>query len=263
MKSMLLILILFLAVIVYVESRGRSSAPPRGGQLNSLPSPVFMTGSSKGGVVPAAQPSAGAAIPMPSVRLTQQQIEDGWSAPKQGIFDDEFRRLMDLLRRKRDDEFIAALEKDPLFINYQHGQLGTLLISTCWFERLKSAQYLIEHGADLNIISASGETPLSACIQTAGTSKSPSDHVALMELLLKSGADAAVVGIRRGKWKTDRDVMLASDTYLEYGVKLQRSKWYHRIPRNAVLARLRDHLDLPCDAMLPINANSLYLIDDQ
>jgi hypothetical protein len=237
MKTMALIVVLFLAVVVYLEW----TAPP----------------------TRKAVPFAGAPIPIPSVRLTQEQIDDGWTVVRQGIFDGEFEKLMELLRRKKDDEFIEAVEKDPLMVKYQHGQLGSLLIPACSFGRLKCAQYLIDQGADPNVVSGNGGTALSACIRSVGNSRSPVDHVNLIDLILKSGADATVIGVRRGKWQTEHDVMLASDTYLEFGVKLQRSKAYHFIPRNAVLARLREHLDLPCDAMLPINANSLYLIDDE
>lgn len=256
MRTMTLVLILFVAVIVYLGSS--SILPPSG----AVPLPI-VTSLSTQRVVPPVKPSAGAAIPMPSVRLTQQQIDDGWTVPKQGIFDQEFERLMELLRRKQDDEFIQALEKDPLFVAYQHGQLGSLLILTCSFGRMKCAQYLIDHGADPNVVSANGGTALSACIFAVGFSMTPVDHVNLIDLILKSGADATIVGVRKGSWNTEHDVMLASDTYLEFGVKLQRSKPYHFIPRNAVLARLREHLDLPCDAMLPINANSRYLIDGE
>lgn len=263
MKTVALILVLFLAVVFYLETCLRSSAPPPGGPVSSLPSQPFVPVFSTVAVSPAVKPFAGAAIDMPSARLTEQELEDGWTEIRQGIFDGEFERLVEVLRLKLDDEFILAVEKDPLMVSYQHGQLGSLLIHACSLGRLKSAQYLIDHGADSNVATRGGETPLSACIFSTGNSKFPVDHVNLIDLILKSGADATTVGTRKGKWSTSHDMMIASDTYLEYGIKLQRSKPYHFIPRNAVLARLRDHLDLPCDAMLPINANSLYLIDGE
>ena len=85
-------------------------------------------------------------------------------------------------------------------------------------------------------------------------------------VLLNHGASPKLMGYQfssianpDGTFKTERTLILSADTLIKLGIKYQRSPNDHSIARSWLIAHLRDHMDLPVDAMLPLNANSLYL----
>jgi hypothetical protein len=170
-----------------------------------------------------------------------------------------------LIRRGHFDEVIQTLEAHPELITYAHSQKGTLLFPTLGRRGNVLAAYLLEHGADPNATSYwGGWTPLCCCVDTADCLELPQhgvglrDNLGAVELLLAHGADPKrarfPVGVELASGRADQP----TESLLEGGERLQRSKFRHCVQRSAIMALVRDQLGLPVDAMLPLNAPSFY-----
>lgn len=171
--------------------------------------------------------------------------------------DAEFQAAYRLMRKGKMAEILRMLEEDPELITWEHQDNGGLLNAAAGYGHIQIVEYLLEHGANPNTRNQHGVTPLYNCVISQGDAGG--DYVGTVDLLLAHGADIdarfyplSILKILHGIEVTHKDTML------EYGEKLQRSKWNHSISRNAVMARLREHMELPVDAMLPLNATSLY-----
>jgi len=185
-----------------------------------------------------------------------------------GPLDDEFDALVKQLDQVTVEEAIEILRNQPKLIRYHHSWKGTLLFNAIRRGRSPLVQYLLDQGVDPNARTRHGFHPLQYCFEALrfkqlavdGTGRVCVDEV--FDLLLKAGADPrSTSDLFHFHISTENDVIKPTDTILEVGEKYQRCHHNHCMERNAVLARLRDALGLPVDAMLPINANSLYLQD--
>ena len=176
-----------------------------------------------------------------------------------------------MISKGYEEELIEALERKPEMVNYQpQGRRGTLLFTAAALGRLRVAQYLLQHGANPNHCGEYLDVPLLICLQNVGVIKTELSEsqgmIAVFDLLLNHGASPKLMGYQfssianpDGTFKTERTLILSADTLIKLGIKYQRSPNDHSIARSWLIAHLRDHMDLPVDAMLPLNANSLYL----
>jgi hypothetical protein len=171
------------------------------------------------------------------------------------------------MRRGEFDRVMQTLEEHPDLITSKHSQKGTLLFRALGRRGNVLAKYLLERGADPNATSYwGGFTPLASCVEMAGSLDLPQpegvvvscDYLGAVELLLAHGADPNRARFPLGIHLAAGHPKQQSESLLEGGERLQRSKFDHSTKRNAVMACVRDHLGLPVDAMLPLNAPSFY-----
>jgi hypothetical protein len=161
------------------------------------------------------------------------------------------------------DEAIQLLEEHPELHTYRHSRCGLLLYDCAGNGRQELVRYLLQRRADPNIAELHGSNSLFSCIEGAESYQQaidgiPRDYAEVMDLLLKAGGRAdAKTNLVGTVIKTSHEEITGSDTLLEAGVKFQSCRYQNRA-RSAVLARLREALDLPVDALLPLNADSLY-----
>lgn len=175
--------------------------------------------------------------------------------------DAEFKAAFRLLPKGKVAELLQMLEDDPELIRWEHQSFGGLLNVVAGYGQILIVQYLLEHGANPNSRDMFGATPLHECLISAGSIgvHGTVDFAGIVDLLLTHGADInATVYPLTDRSHTGAIEVSHKDSLLEIGEKLQRSKGNHSIVRSAVMARLREHLDLPVDAMLPLNATPLY-----
>ncbi len=171
--------------------------------------------------------------------------------------DAEFRAALQLMRKGKVAEILQMLEEDPELNTWEHQDNGGLLNAAAPSGQILVVEYLLEHGSNPNTRNTYGATPLYNCILSPGNIDG--DYAGIVGLLLAHGADIDARFYPLNILKNLDEIEIShKDTMLEFGEKMQRSKWLHSISRNAVMARLREHEGLPVDAMLPMNATPLY-----
>ncbi len=186
--------------------------------------------------------------------------------PPRGLKDDEFEKLERQMDEVAVDEAIQLLENRPEMIGLQHSTKGSLLQHAVVTGRTQLVRFLLERGANPNERVMWGFNAVLNCICSVGYNRLEIDGPGricsdeILELLLLWGADPnATSNLFHLTLQTEQGEIKPTDTMLEVGEKFQRCRFHHSIDRNAVVARLREGLGLPLDAMLPLNANSLYL----
>lgn len=175
--------------------------------------------------------------------------------------DPEFNAAYRLMEKGKVAEFLLMLEDDPELIGWEHQSAGGFLNVAAGYGQILIVQYLLEHGANPNSRDMFGATPLHNCLIRAGNIglQRTVDYVGIADLLLTHGADInATVYPLTDRSHTGAIEVSHKDSLLEIGERLQRSKGNDSIVRNGVMARLREHLELPVDALLPLNATSRY-----
>ena len=204
-------------------------------------------------------------VPPGPVVVPKETVNGRGILPNPGVRDAEFDAVSELIRRGDLDEVVQILEDDPSLITYHHSQQGTLLFRTLGIRGNELAKYMLERGADPNVMAFLGGTPLCGCVAAAGCRELPqhggrtADYLGAVELLLAHGADPERARFSRGVTLGAGWSHRPTESILEGGERLQRHKHRQTIERSVVLARIREHMGLPIDAMLPQNANSLYL----
>ncbi len=171
--------------------------------------------------------------------------------------DAEFQAAAQLMSKGKVTETLRMLEENPELITWEHQDGGGLLNTAANYGHITIVEYLLDHGANANTRNSWGATPL--YFSVIGSDYVDRDYVGVMDLLLAHGADIDARFYPLTVFTHLHGIEIThTDSMLDFGEKLQRSKWNHSIVRNAVMARLREHLDLPVDAMLPLNATPLY-----
>lgn len=185
--------------------------------------------------------------------------------------DREFSLVSSFIFDGSESQAIKVLKEHPDLAKYRHPRAGTLLNAAAARGRAKVAEHLIRRGADPNE-SVDGRTPLHICIlfcttglETPDQGFRPIDYSEIFDLLLRKGADpkkCEIVGGEPFATSNPGEIVLipSEEPLLSLGVKLQILQGYtpNTQARNVLLARLRDYMGLPVDALLPLNAESLY-----
>lgn len=204
-------------------------------------------------------------VPPGPVAVPKETVNGRGILPNPGLRDTEFDAISELIRRGDLDEVVQILEDDPSLITYHHSQQGTLLFRTLGIRGNELAKYMLERGADPNAVPFWGGNPLCGCVAAAGCRELPQhgggtgDYLGAVELLLAHGADPERARFPRGVTLGAGWSHRPTESIFEGGERLQRHKHNQTIERSVILARIREHMGLPVDAMLPQNTNSLYL----
>lgn len=178
--------------------------------------------------------------------------------------DEEFSKLKRLIATCDEDAAIAYFDQHPDLIDYCNPQSGTPLGLATGHGLTRLAAFLLDHGANPSQLNYWGQSPLELCLfgaQTTGRDGEadnlrPVDKA--FELLLDHGSDPFARKSPHVQVRTEHGVTAETDL-LDFGIALQQSPADQCIQRNVMLAALRARRGLPVDAMLPVNADSLYL----
>ncbi len=184
--------------------------------------------------------------------------------------DDEFGKITRQIYKAEDDEVLSLLEAHPEWIRYCNANLGPLVAVAALSGRVPMVKYLLDHGANPNALNYWNQSPLELCLgngqfaeqfRKAGLDVEQRRADITFELLLAHGANPNTPKSTFSHVMTEGGLTSGNDL-LDFGVQLQQSRNWHGVQRNAMLASLRAYRGLPVDAMLPLNADALYLRRD-
>lgn len=212
--------------------------------------------------------SAADAVAQRKAMLTA--MRDTTPMPPPDPRDDEFGKITRRIHNGDDDGAIELLEAHPEWIQYCNANWGSLLSVAAGAGRVPITTYLLDHGANPNALSYWNQSPLEACLgngklaencRKAGLDVEQHRVDITFELLLARGANPHTPKSTFSHAMTENGLTSGNDL-LEFGIQLQQSRNWHGVQRSGMLASLRAYRDLPVDAMLPLNADSLYLRRD-